>query len=308
MSTPSYNFEDQFLTLTAHRAVYPAIDPGGALKGSASGRVVFLSGASQGIGQATAVAFARAGASGVYITARSLRGLEETKRQVLAANPETKCEYGLCDVTDGQQVRAAIADCVSKFGAIDVADANAGYLDKWSKIGESDPESWWRSWEVNMKGTYHVIRYAMSHLIDSARKHSANGKSGGYLILLSSAGAQMVRPGASDYQTAKHAINRLCEFVNVDHGEDGVKCFAIHPGGVPTALGKNMPKELHPHLLDSPDLAAGFTVWLCSGSADWAKGRYLSSNWDVVELSQLKDHILQNDLLVNRLRARIQGA
>ncbi|WP_372478310.1 hypothetical protein [Nostoc mirabile] len=48
-------------------------------------------------------------------------------------------------------------------------------------------------------------------------------------------------PTASDYQTSKHAINRLCEFVNVDHGNDGVKCFAIHPGGVPTAIGKNMP-------------------------------------------------------------------
>ena len=130
------------------------------------------------------------------------------------------------------------------------------------------------------------------------------GRSGGHLILISSAGAQLLTPGASDYQTSKHAINRLCEFVNVDHGEDGVKCFAIHPGGVPTALGKNMPDEMRGYLVDSPDLAAGFIVWLCSGAADWAKGRYLSSNWDVTELSGLKDRILQNDLLVNRLRAK----
>jgi len=307
MSIAHSSLEDQFLPLTAHHAVYPAIDPAAALRGSASGKVVFLSGASQGIGQATAVAFARAGAAGIYITARSVRGLEDTKRKVLEANPDTKCEYSLCDVTDEQQVKAAIADCVRRFGAIDVADANAGYLDKWSKIGESDPESWWRTWKVNIRGAYHVIRHAMPHLIDSARRHSANGRSGGYLILLSSVGAQRLTPGASDYQTTKHAINRLCEFVNVDHGEDGIKCFAIHPGGVPTTLGKNMPKEMHAHLVDSPDLAAGFIVWLCSGRADWAKGRYLSSNWDVDELSQFKDRILQNDLLVNRLRAKIHG-
>jgi NAD(P)-dependent dehydrogenase (short-subunit alcohol dehydrogenase family) len=297
-------FKTSFLVSRRITRCNRAIDPAAALKGSASGKVVFLSGASQGIGQATAAAFARAGAAAIYITARSAQPLEETKSKVLMANPATKCEYRLCDVTDEQQVQAAIGDCVKKFGGIDVADANAGYLDKWSKIGESDSESWWRTWEVNVKGTYYVIRHSVRHLIDSAERHSASDGSGGYLILISSIGAQLLTPGASDYQTSKHAINRLCEFVNVDHGEQGVKCFAIHPGGVPTALAKNMPKERHTSLVDSPELAAGFVVWLCSGSADWAKGRYLSCNWDVAELSQLKDRILQDDLLVNRLRAK----
>jgi NAD(P)-dependent dehydrogenase (short-subunit alcohol dehydrogenase family) len=124
---------------------------------------------------------------------------------------------------------------------------------------------------------------------------------------MSSVGAQLLTPGASDYQTSKHAINRLCEFVNVDHGEDGIKCFAVHPGGVATALAKHMPEEMHGILIDSPDLAAGFIVWLCSGEADWAKGRYLSSHWDVSELSRLRERILDNDLLVNRLRAKTSG-
>jgi NAD(P)-dependent dehydrogenase (short-subunit alcohol dehydrogenase family) len=220
------------------------------------------------------------------------------------ANPETLCEYMVCDVTDEEQVKASIKDCVAKFGGIDVVDSNAGYLNHWKKIGESDPTSWWKTWEVNLKGTYYVIRYTMSHLIESAKKHSARGSTGGHLILISSIGAQLVRPTASDYQTSKHAINRLCEFVDVDHGEDGIKCFAIHPGGVPTVLAKNMPKEVHVNLVDDPDLAAGFAVWLCSGKADWAKGRYLSSNWDVDELTQLKDQILGDDLLVNRLRTK----
>jgi NAD(P)-dependent dehydrogenase (short-subunit alcohol dehydrogenase family) len=304
MSAAHNSIEDQFLNLTAHHALYPAIDPGTALKGSASGKVVFLSGASQGIGQATAVAFAEADAAAVYITARSAKALEETKSQVLRANPDTKCEYSLCDVTDEQRVKAAIADCVKKFGVIDVADANAGYLDKWLKIGESDPESWWKSWEVNIKGTYYVIRHVIHHLVDSAKRHSGRGQSGGHLILISSVGAQLLTPGASDYQTSKHAVNRLCEFVDVDHGDDGVKCFAIHPGGVPTSLGKNMPGEMHGFLVDTPELAAGFIVWLCSGAADWAKGRFLSSNWDVAELTKLKSQILEHDLLVDRLRAK----
>ena len=298
------SIETQFLNLRSHHSQYSDIDPNTTLKGSVSGKTIFLSGASQGIGQATAVAFAQAGAKAIYITARSQKGLEETKTKITAANSKTQCAYMICDVTSADQVKRAIDDCVSKFGSIDVADANAGYLDKWSKIGESDVSSWWMSWEVNLKGAYHVARYCLPHLIESARKHSAKGSTGGHLILISSVGAQLLTPGASDYQTSKHAVNRLCEFINLDHGEDGIKCFAIHPGGVPTTLAKKMPEAMHAYLMDEPELAAGFIVWLCSGKADWAKGCYLSADWDVNELLQMKDEIIKNDLLVNRLRTK----
>jgi NAD(P)-dependent dehydrogenase (short-subunit alcohol dehydrogenase family) len=296
------SIDTQFLDLETHHTQYADIDPRTTLQGSASGKTIFLSGASRGIGQATAVAFAQAGAGAIYVTARSAKALEETKAKIAEANPDTQCAYRVCDVTDADQVKAAVEDCVTQFDTIDVADANAGCLDKWLKIGESDIESWWWSWEVNLKGTYYVVRFCLPHLIESARKHAAGGASGGHLILISSVGAQMLMPGASDYQTSKHAINRLCEFINVDHGEDGIKCFAIHPGGVPTTLTRKMPEAIHAYLVDEPELAAGFIVWLCSGKADWAKGRYLSSNWDVNELLRMKDQIIADDLLVNRLR------
>jgi len=307
MPHSDYSLQEQFPNLSDHHEVYPAIDPAAGLKDSATGKVVFLTGASQGIGQATAIAFAKAGAAAIYLAARSGKGLEETRGKVVSANSATKCAYRLCDVTDNGQVEAAIEDCVTKFGSIDVADANAGYLGSWTKIAESDPDSWWRSWEVNIRGAYHVIRHAVPHLTQWARKHSANGRSGGPLILISSVGAQLLTPGASDYQASKHAINRLCEFVNVDHGQDGVKCFAVHPGGVATTLAKNMPDEMQVHLVDSPNLAGGVIVWLSSGRADWAAGRYVSSNWDVTEFSQIQESVLQNDLMVNRLRARANG-
>lgn len=299
------SIQTQFLDLTAHHSRYEAIDPQSGLKQSAADKVIFIAGASRGIGQATAIAFAEAGARAVYLTARSEDALAETRAMVRQANPDTQCVYSICDVTSAAQVEASVADCAAKFGGIDVADANAGYLGPWIKIGESDPANWWRNWEVNVKGAYHVIRFTLPHLIESAKKRAATGSSGGHLILLSSIGAQFVMPGASDYQTAKHAINRLCEFVQVDHGEEGIKCFAIHPGGVSTELGRNMPQHMHEYLIDDPQLAAGFAVWLCSGKADWAKGRYLSANWDVGELTALKDEVLRDDLLVNRLRANM---
>jgi NAD(P)-dependent dehydrogenase (short-subunit alcohol dehydrogenase family) len=299
------SIQSQFLDLTTHHAVYAAIDPKAALKDSAQDKVIFISGASRGIGQATAVAFAQADAKAIYLTARSQDALEETRVLVNQANPQTQCVWSICDVTNAAAVEAAVADCVAKFGGIDVADANAGYLGPWKKIGDSDPASWWQNWEVNVRGAYHVMRFALPHLARSAKHRAVQGRSGGHLILLSSVGAQLLMPGASDYQTSKHAINRLCEFVQVDHGDDGIKCFALHPGGVSTELGLSMPQALHAYLIDEPELAASFAVWLCSGKADWAKGRYLSANWDVDELGALQDSILRGDLLVNRLRAKI---
>jgi NAD(P)-dependent dehydrogenase (short-subunit alcohol dehydrogenase family) len=297
------SIQSQFLDLTSHHAKYEAIDPTSALKDSAQDKVIFITGASRGIGQATAVAFAQAGAKAVYLTARSEGALQETRAMVIKANPQTQCGFSTCDVTSAKAVEAAVADCVAQFGGIDVADANAGFLGPWTKIGESDPESWWRNWDVNVRGAYHVIRFTLAHLAQSAKKRAAQGRSGGHLILLSSVGAQLLMPGASDYQTSKHAINRLCEFVQVDHADDGIKCFALHPGGVSTELGLSMPEALHAYLVDNPDLPASFAVWLCSGKADWAKGRYLSANWDVEQLTTLKESILRDDLLVNRLRA-----
>lgn len=300
MSDNYSSIDTQFPEFTSHHSPYAAINTRTTLKGSAKDKVVFISGASQGIGQATAVAFAQAGAKAVYITARSEKGLQETKGKIEKENGDTQCAYRVCDATNAEEVKAAVDDCVAKFGGIDIADANAGSSGNWDKkIGDSDPAGWWQTWEVNMKGAYHAVRFAIPHLIQSA-----NTNNGGHLILLSSIGAQLLMPGASDYQISKHAVNRLCEFVNADHGEDGIKCFAIHPGGVATKLAKNMPAAFHASLIDEPELAAGFIVWLCSGRADWATGRYLSSNWDVEELLGMKDKILAEDLFVNRLRVK----
>lgn len=256
----------QFPELTSHHSQYAAIDSKTTLKGSAAGKVVFISDALQGIGQATALAFAQAGAKAVYITARSEKGLTETKAKIAGENRDTQCAYKVCDVTKAEDVKAAVEDCVARFGGIDIADANAGSsgaCDK--KIGDSNVTSRWSTWEVNMKGAYHVVRFVIPHLIQSAGKNN-----GGYLVLLSSVGAQLLMPKASGYQISKHAVNRLCEFINADHGEDGIKCFAIHPGGVATELAKNMPAEFHSSLIDEPQLAAGLIVWLCSCKADWA--------------------------------------
>lgn len=85
----------------------------------------------------------QAGARAVYLAARTEAALAETRALALAANPETLCALRACDVTSAADVEAAVADCLTRFGALDVADANAGYLGPWAKIGQSDPAGWW---------------------------------------------------------------------------------------------------------------------------------------------------------------------
>ena len=287
---------------TERHSVYDAIDPEKGLQNSAQGQTVFISGASRGIGQATAVAFARAGAEAIFLTARSEASLQKTRSLVEQANPNTRCQLSACEVTDPVSTQDAVSGCVNAFGGIDTLISAAGVLAPWKKLADTDVDEWWRTWEVNVKGSYLVCKYALPHVIQSAKHHQARGVSRGHVVLYSSVGAQFVMEGASDYQISKHAINRLCQFIQNDHGVEGVKCFAIHPGGVATELGLNLPEALHENLQDDPSLGAGFAVWLASGKGDWAKGRYLSANWDVADLLHHKDQIIREDLYVNTLR------
>lgn len=93
----------QFLILRTHHSHYSNIDLKTTLKGSASGKTIFLTSASRGIGQATAVAFAQAGAEAIYITARRKKRLKKIKE----ANPEKRCAYMVCDVTDVGRVSSS---------------------------------------------------------------------------------------------------------------------------------------------------------------------------------------------------------
>jgi NAD(P)-dependent dehydrogenase (short-subunit alcohol dehydrogenase family) len=73
-------------------------------------------------------------------------------------------------------------------------------------MAEVDPDSWWGSWEINIRGTFRLIRHAAPHLVQSAQKRFANDRTRGHLILISSVGAQLLTVGASDYRLRIGAI------------------------------------------------------------------------------------------------------
>lgn len=201
------------------------------------------------------------------------------------------------EVTDQKSVDAAAKEVTDAFGGrLDILVNNAGYLETWVPIAESDPDEWWRTWEVNLKGPYLVSRAFVPLLLNTS-----NGPK--TVVNISSVGAHRIMPGASAYQTSKFALLRLTEFLQAEYGSQGLLTFAVHPGGVPTDLAKCMPTEMHAVLTDTPELAGDTIVYLTADRKEWEwlAGRYVSCNWDVEELRAKKGEVERGDLLKVRM-------
>ncbi|KAI0074415.1 putative oxidoreductase [Panus rudis PR-1116 ss-1] len=283
---------DKF-TKTTHHDTYDFINP---LKSDLTGKTVFVSGASRGIGKETALSYARAGASGIAIGARSsLTSLQVELKEAAknAGRPIPKVVSVQLDVTDVKSVDAAIQKIKQELGGLDILVNNAGYLEVWRPIHESDPQDWWKTWEINIKGVYLVTRAALPLLLDT------NGLK--TIVNVSSIGAHYTFPGASSYQTGKLALLRFTEFTMAEYGEKGILAFSIHPGGVLTELAQNLPKQLLHQLTDTPNLSADATVWLTKERREWLAGRYIAVDWDMEELEKLQKEIVAKDLLKVRL-------
>jgi NAD(P)-dependent dehydrogenase (short-subunit alcohol dehydrogenase family) len=145
------------VTKTVHNDTYPAIDP---TKQNLSGKAVFISGASRGIGRSIAISFAKAGASTIVLGARSsLDATEKAVQQAAqkAGRPKPLVLKIKLEVTNPASVAEAAAEVEVAVGRLDVLVNNAGVLDM-KMIMDSDPETWWNVWEVNVKGPYLVAR------------------------------------------------------------------------------------------------------------------------------------------------------
>ncbi|KAI0480287.1 hypothetical protein GGR56DRAFT_625483 [Xylariaceae sp. FL0804] len=281
-------------TKERHNDTYGFISPD---KADLSGKSVLIAGASKGLGKATALSFAAAGCSKIAIGARSdLSSLEHDIKQA-ASNAGRKSVPKVIslkmDVTSEASVKEAAAAVTKEFGgALDVLICNAGYLEEWRPFTEHDSDEWWKTWEINIKGTQLCVKHFMPLLLKSDLKTT---------ILTSSVGGLIVRPGASAYQTTKFAVCRLAEFIDAEYSDQGHVCLAIHPGGVKTELALNMPEDMHAVLVDEPELSADTITWLCKENRPWLSGRFLAVNWDMQELESRKDEVVNRDLFKFRM-------
>ncbi|KAJ3036929.1 hypothetical protein HK097_003670 [Rhizophlyctis rosea] len=279
-----------------HHDIYPAIDPSNPsskLADSAKGRTVVVTGAGRGIGRSIVLNYAKANPKVLVLAARTTSQLDEVESEIQKINPSIKVIKQSTDITDQQSVHNlihTIVDNTDKDAPITLIN-NAGYGPKPQLIHETDTSEWFKTWDINIKGTYLVTRALLPH-INTTHKN--------YIINISSVASrhEYYIPGFSAYNPSKTALNRFTEFTQLEYGDShNLVTFAVHPGGVKTELAKEgMPEELKHLLVDEPELMGGFAVWLGSGRVDFAKGRYLECTWDVEEIVKQEERVKETDL------------
>ncbi|KAI1497212.1 hypothetical protein F5X99DRAFT_29631 [Biscogniauxia marginata] len=278
---------------TVHKDTYPYISP---VKADLSGKSVFITGASKGIGRAIALSFARAGCSHIAVATRS--DLPDLERDILAAAAAAGRSKPLVltfsmDVSSEAAVDAAAVEISKSFGgALDVLVNNAGRCETIGPVEASRVDDFWASWEVNIKGVYLCTRALLPLLRRSATRTVIN---------TSSAAAHMLFEGVLGYQTSKFALCRLTEFLAKEHEADGLIAIAAHPGDVLTDLTSRTPDKWKGFFDQTPEMAGDTYVWLARECRDWLSGRFISTAWDMEELVVRKVDILKGDLLKFRL-------
>jgi NADP-dependent 3-hydroxy acid dehydrogenase YdfG len=197
------------------------------------GKVVVITGASSGLGAATARLVSAEGASVVLGARRADRlqaladGLSSGGGKALAV---------VTDVTDHDQVKRLADTAVQKFGRIDVMINNAGLMPQ-SPLERLRIDEWDRMIDVNIKGVLYGIAAALPHMI----KQKA-----GHIINVSSVAGHKVRPGATVYAATKHAVLALSEGLRQEVKPYNIRTTVISPGAVATEL---------PDSVTEPDVA-----------------------------------------------------
>lgn len=193
-------------------------------------RRAFVTGASSGIGRATARSLSREGAR-VALAARDRASLVALARELpgSVALP--------CDVTDAAAVAAAVASAASTMGGLDLVVAAAG-LGRFGDTATFPVEEWDEVLDVNLRGTFLVVREALPHV----------RRSSGHLITLCSVAAIRAFPGSAAYCAAKAGVRALAQVVAEENRRDGVRVTNFVVGSVDSpfwdrAGGTELPRD-----------------------------------------------------------------
>jgi hypothetical protein len=191
------------------------------------GKTVFITGASSGIGRATAIAFAREGAR-LLVCARRLEPLEELRQTLAAAGAPSVHTFEL-DVQKRSDVEAAIANLPADWTDIDVLVNNAGLSRGLAKVYEDDPQNWEEMIDTNIKGLLYVTRSVVPGMVVRGR---------GHVINLGSTAAYITYANGAVYCATKAAEKSISEGLKIDLMGTPVRVTSVDPGMVETDFSK----------------------------------------------------------------------
>ncbi|TVZ76317.1 SDR family NAD(P)-dependent oxidoreductase [Streptomyces sp. BK340] len=200
------------------------------------GTVVLVTGASSGIGAATAVALAQQGAA-VALVARRRDRLEAVARQVLDVGPPALCVEA--DVTDRGQVGRAVEKTVARFGRLDTVVNNAGAM-LVGPVEDAPPGEWERMVAVNQLGLLYVTQAAQPHLAKAAAsdpRHVAD------VVNIGSTAGRVARPGTAVYSMTMAGVVAFSESLRQELQPQRIRVSVVVPGTVGIGHTPQAPQE-----------------------------------------------------------------
>jgi len=262
--------------------------------------VVCITGASRGIGAATAEAFAQAGATGLILTARTVDALKQTQQECKTAATRSEIKISTIAIDMGNEASARrLAEVImTEHGRLDVLVNSAGLVSTdasaFGKLDSMGVEQIQDISQINYVGKFLTIKHMMPILL--ASKGGAKA-----IVNISSFSSHFAAEGSVGFNISALATNRLTENIAETYAGDGVLAYAVHPGMVLTTPPPGLPDMWLQGMQDDVGLCGAFLVWLTKEKREWLSGRYCSVNWDVEELEGMKEQIVKEDKLKMRM-------
>ncbi|HQU41778.1 MAG TPA: SDR family oxidoreductase [Pirellulales bacterium] len=239
-----------------------------------SGKTALVTGASRGIGRATALALAEAGCD-VAVNYRSAAAeAEELAEQI--GRLGRRALLLQADVANQAEVERMLAETTDRFGRIDIAVSNAAYSDR-EPFYEADMAGFHRTVDVTMWGAFYLLRAAARRMIEQG--------DGGSVVVISSPHAFVAVPRSMAYNMSKAAIDHMARTAAIELVEHRIRVNLIHPGWIDTPGERKFASEeqlagaaekLPWKRMGRPDEIARGVVFLCDPASDYITGSSLA--------------------------------
>lgn len=235
------------------------------LRDDLHGQVAFITGASAGVGRATALALAAEGVA-VGLFARGEAGLVRVAAEITASGGHALALPG--DVTDEGTVSRAVSEAARVLGGLDIMIANAG-INRSGMVAEYSLADWHAVLSVNLTGVFLCARAAIPHF-------RANG--GGQILAVSSGAGKQGYPGLSAYSAAKFGLLGFMQALAAEVAPENIRCGVVLPGSIRTGFGGRSVAEksaTSARYLEPEDVARSLLHQLRQPPRAWAQELHL---------------------------------